>query len=207
MSVILTDPPVIQLRPLSRTPVAVQRLLTAADLAKMPTTLPTGDVRYELDDGKLVVMPPPGDIHGENQSRIITYLNLEGEFKGHGKVRGDVGIILRRNPDRVVGPDAAFICNRSLPVRRSKEGYLETIPEIVVEVRSKNDTDAEIESKVEEYLEAGVVVVWVLDPIHRTVVLYKLNQSAVTLAINDQLTADDLIPGFNVPVKNLFPES
>src|SRR5437763_12460809 len=97
------------------------RLLTAADLAVLPTRLPTGDVKYELHDGRLIVMPPPGDVHARQQARWITALMTHGESRGHGQVRGEVGVILRRNPDRVVGPDAAFVASKSLPVRLSPE--------------------------------------------------------------------------------------
>jgi Uma2 family endonuclease len=203
MGVLLTDPPNATGRSFGPS----QRLLTAADLAAFPTSLPTGDVRYELDDGVLVVMPTPGDIHGHQQNRISTLLAVEGEWKGHGEARTEVGIVLRRNPDRVVGADAAFILKQSLPVRRSKEGYLETIPELVVEVKSKNDSDAELNDKVDEYLAAGVRIVWVLDSDKRTVTIHRSNMPACVLTVTEMLTADGLIPDFNVPVSQLFPAS
>jgi hypothetical protein len=56
-----------------------------------------------------------------------------------------------------------------LPIRRTPEGYLETIPELVVEVRSKNDTLAALEHRAQDYLLAGAAVVWVVDPISRNV--------------------------------------
>ena len=152
-------------------------------------------------------MPPPGDIHGHQQSRISALLHYEGEMKGHGQARGDVGIVLRRNPDRIVGPNAAFITNASLPVRRSKEGYLETIPELVVEVRSKNDTYEEVESKAEEYLDAGVRIVWSLDPYSKTVSIFEREKSTLVLTVNETLTADGVIPELAVPVAKLFPDS
>ena len=202
MGVLLTDPP----KTSTRTFGPSQRLLTAADLAALPTSLPTGDVRYELDDGVLVVMPPPGDIHGDYQSRIVTLLNTEGQFKGHGKARGEVGIVLRRNPDRIVGADAAFILTKSLPVRRSKEGYLETIPELIVEIRSKNDLASEMEAKVDEYLDAGVVTIWLLDSERKTVSIHSRNHSPRVLTATDTLTAEGLIPGLAIPVTTLFAE-
>src|SRR5690349_251333 len=132
------------------------RLLTVADLAALPNELPSGPVKYELDDGKLVLMAPPGGEHGRVQHRVGWVLAHYAERLGLGEAFGEVGIILRRNPDRLVGPDAAFVATRSLPVRLSSEGYLETIPELVVEVRSKNDTVPELREKIDEYLEAGV---------------------------------------------------
>ena len=197
MSTILLQPP-----PVVRTPPA-RRLLTAADLAALPTSLPSGDVRYELDDGELIVMPPPGDIHGRRQAKIVRYLDTEAEERGLGEVRSEVGIVLRRNPDRVVGADAAFILTASLPVRRAKEGYLETIPEIVVEVRSKNDRMNEVRAKKAEYFDAGVKLVWVLDPDDRTVAAHEPGKPVKLFAMTDALVTD-LLPGFVVPVAKLF---
>lgn len=183
------------------------RLLTAADLAVLPTDLPSGGVRYELLDGVLVIMPPPGDMHARRQAKIIQFLGSGAEDKGLGEVRGEVGIILRRNPDRVVGADAAFILTRSLPARVSEEGYLETIPEIVVEVRSKNDSVPQIAAKNEEYFRAGVLLVWVLDPAACTVSAHRPDYSVQVFRTTDALTCDDLLPGFAVPVDRLFAGS
>ena len=110
------------------------RLLTVEDLAALPTDLPSGPVDYELDNGRIVIMAPPGDLHGASQSNIATELKIQGERRGHGKARTEVGVILRRNPDHVLCPDALFVANHNLPLRCSKEGYLETIPDLVVEI-------------------------------------------------------------------------
>jgi Uma2 family endonuclease len=180
------------------------KLLTAADLAVLPTSLPSGDVRYELDDGRLVVMPPLDDVHARRQAKIISYLMTDAEDRLKlGEVRGEVGIILRRDPDRVVGADGAFILTKSLPVVRSKEGFLEKVPEIVIEIRSKNDTTPEVVRKTQEYLAAGIVVVWVLDPDARTVTECRSGQLPRVFAPTDALTCDPL-PGFTVPVARLF---
>ena len=179
-----------------------RHLFTVADLAVFPTTLPTGDVRYELFDGVLVTMPPPGDENAVRQAGVIYYL-FGAQLRGLGEVRGEVGIILRRNPDRVVGADAAFILAASLPVRRSPEGYLETIPELVVEVRSPNDWTPEVVAKNEEYFAAGVRVVWVLDPTARTVAAHNADGSVQLFRDADALTCA-LLPGVSIPVASLF---
>src|SRR4051812_2738945 len=83
------------------------RLLTVADLAALPSELPSGPVLYELDHGRLIILALPGDVHGAVESNVATALKLQGECRGLGKARcGGVGVILRRNPDRVVGADA-----------------------------------------------------------------------------------------------------
>lgn len=181
------------------------RLLTIADVAALPSHLPSGDVRYELHDGRLIVMPPPGDIYGRRQARFVAYLFTQGEQPGHGQAFGKVGVILRRYPDCLVGPDAAFVTTAQLPVRTSPEGYLITIPELVVEVRSKNDTQPEIDEKVNDYLTAGVALVWIADPVARTVTVYQANQQPIVFAATDTLIANPVIPGFAVLVGNLLP--
>jgi Uma2 family endonuclease len=181
-----------------------QRLLTVADLAVLPDELPSGPVLWELDDGRLVVMPPPGDIHGAVESNLAADLKL-CERQGLGKARcGEVGVILWRNPDRVVGADAVFIANRSLPIRRSTEGYLETIPDLVVEVRSKNETIKEVQDKVADYLRAGVRLVWVADPKKEIVTAYRPGRKPKVYKRSDTLTADDIIPGFQMLVADVF---
>ena len=183
------------------------KLLTTADLAVLPSELPSGTVRYELHHGVLVTMPPPGDIHGAVESNLSYHLKGQGELRGHGKARsGDVGIVLARNPDHVNGADAVFITNARLPIRRTPEGYLETIPELIVEVRSKNDTLAALERKAQDYLQAGAVVVWVVDPINRNVVEYRQGVTSRTYAEDDTLTVPDLIPGFALLVREALQE-
>lgn len=183
-----------------------ERLFTVADVAALPTDLPSGPVQYELDNGRLLTMPPPGDVHGAVQGNFSEAFKSQGERKGLGKARGEVGVILWRDPDRLVGPDATFITSASLPLRRSPEGYLLTLPELVVEVRSKNDTQAELERKIADYLQAGVIVVWVADPESRTVTEYRKGQPPRVFGENDILTVEDIIPGFQLSVRDALRE-
>jgi Uma2 family endonuclease len=178
----------------------VPRLLTAADLAALPDELPSGPAKYELDDGRIIFMPSPGDVHSAVSSNVVAHLKVQGEWAGHGKARDAVSVILRRNPDRVVGTDACFMTNASLPQKLSPEGYLETIPDLVVEVRSKNDTMAELERKAGEYLVAGAKLVWVIDPIRSVAVVYQAGHAPRTLGPAEELTAEGIIPGFRLSV-------
>jgi len=178
-------------------------LFTAADLVAMPTSLPSGDVKYELDDGVLVVMAPAAFIHSEHQSKVHATLLIHAQMTGLGSAYVEVPIVLRRNPDRVVAADGAFLTLDQLPVKRSREGYLETIPKLVIEVKSKNDSWPEIESKVAEYLAAGVELVWVLDDSQPNICAYTAGQPAQVFAASDTLTAP-FLPGFAVPVADFF---
>jgi Uma2 family endonuclease len=180
------------------------RLFTVADLAALPTDLPSGPVNYELNNGRLEIMSPTGRKHGKSQAKITGHLMYLGELKGHGEVMTEVGVILWRNPDRVVGPDVAFFSNSRLPTKDSPEGYIETIPDLVVEVRSKNDSHTEVEQKTKDYLQAGVQVVWVVDNNARTITVSGSNNTVTVLRENDVLRAEEIVPGFEVPVKDIF---
>jgi Uma2 family endonuclease len=186
------------------TPPRGQHLLTAADLALLPSELASGTVRYELHHGRLLITPPPGDIHGAVQANTVTEFKLQGERRRLGKARTEVGVILWRNPDHVLAPDVLFISNASLPLHLSPEGYLETIPDLAVEVRSKSDTDQEIADKFKDYLKAGVRVVWVPDPERTIVTVYRRGRRPKVFQETDTLTAEDIIPGFHVRVSRLF---
>jgi Uma2 family endonuclease len=178
----------------------VPRLFTAADLAALPDELPSGPVQYELDDGRIIFMPSPGDVHSAVSSNVVAHLKVQGEWVGHGKARDAVSVILRRNPDRVVGTDGCFMANASLPQKLSPEGYLETVPDLVVEVRSKHDSVAELERKAGEYVAAGTKLVWVIDPIRSVAVVYQAGHAPRTLEPADELTAEGIIPGFRLSV-------
>jgi Uma2 family endonuclease len=195
---VVSAPPVSEPQP--------SRLLTCADLAALPEELPSGPVRYELDNGRLVVMAPPGFGHGTRQNRIGSALYQQGELRGYGKAFTDAGVILRRNPDRVVSPDAAFVAKRSFPVRTSAEDYLETIPELVVEVRSKNDTIAELKDKLQEFIDAGTELAWLADGVTKTVTALRPGRPPQVYSIHDALDAEGIIPGFHLPVAEVFRE-
>jgi Uma2 family endonuclease len=177
--------------------------LTAGDLASLPEELDGQAVKYELFDGQLIVLPPNTAEHARRQARMSGALQ-QAESLGLGDAYASVGIVLRRNPDRVVGADAAFILAQSLPAKYSREGYLLTIPEIIVEVESKNDTDAELHSKCQEYFEAGAKVVWRIDPQTKTVLVAHSDGRERTLGLADTLRDEDLLPGFAVSVAILF---
>ncbi len=149
-------------------------------------------------------MAPPGGDHGRKQNSVGFYLRLEAEMKGLGRAFSEVGIVLRRGPDRVPGADAAFLTTDQLPPRYTREGYFETIPKLVVEIRSKNDTLPEIESKVAEYLAAGVVEIWVLDPEVQTIAMHT-GGGVVILGAGEALTSA-VLPGFSVPVHLFFAD-
>jgi Uma2 family endonuclease len=117
---------------------------------------------------------------------------------------GDVGFILRRNPDAVRAPDVAFMSNeRAARVTRWR-GYLEVPPDLVVEVISPSNTQAEMQSKVHDWFEFGVRLVWLVYPDTRSVQVVRSLQERLDLTESATLDGYDVIPGFACQVSELF---
>jgi Uma2 family endonuclease len=183
-----------------------QRLFTVADVAMMPTQLPSGPVDYELDNGRLLPMSPTGRRHGQIQSAIAAELHVQGQQRGLGVALVESGVVLWRNPDRMVGPNVSFVTRESLPIRESVEGFLETIPELVVEVRSKNDSNVGVDAKVRDYLEAGVRCQWIVDPAVEAVFEHRRDVQTRSFSKADTLECEDVIPGFRLALADLFQQ-
>jgi hypothetical protein len=108
-------------------------------------------------------------------------------------------------PSRVRKPDASFICRGRLPGEQLPEGHCPIAPDLAVEVVSPHDLYYEVDAKVADYLAAGVRLVWVVSPPTRTVTVYRPDGSGARLREADELTGEDVLPGFRCPVAVIFP--
>jgi len=180
-----------------------QRLLTDADFAALLDHLPTGPVKYELYYGELVVMAPAGDWHAGHQSNVLKFF-LRLEDAGAGRAKGEGMIVLARNPTLLLAPGAYFFTPDQLPNKRSREGYTETIPKVVVEIRSKNDSVREVTDKLAEYLAAGVVEAWHVDPFREVVEIHTATGGR-SFGIGDAVVSA-VLPGFAATVAELLAE-
>ena len=172
-------------------------LLTAEDLERLGS-----DCRCELIDGVLVEMPPVGGPHGRITATLVVLLHPVASRLG--RLYTELGCILRRNPDRVRAPDLAFVRRERIPAEGEPRGFWEIAPDLVVEVISPNDTPAEIQLKVREWIEAGVRLVWVVYPDSRTMTVVRSLLDREELAADDILDGGDVLPGFACRVADLF---
>jgi Uma2 family endonuclease len=179
-----------------------QKLITAEEFARMPN--PPDDSQQELIRGEVVTMPPPGGLHGACCSKVNRRLGNFVEDKGLGTVTSnDTGFITERDPDTVRGADVSFWQKERLP--DLPEGYIEVPPDLAVEVVSPSDHYSRIQNRVRHHLTHGVRLVWVVDPIDRSVTVYRSLQQATILVETDTITGDDVLPGFSCRVVDLFP--
>ena len=160
--------------------------------------------RTELVRGRLVVREPAGYEHGRVAARVLGRLAAHVYATACGELlAAETGFTLQRAPDTVRAPDVAFIRAGRAPARGTR-GFPELAPDLAVEVRSPEDRRAEVAEKVADWIAAGTALVWVVDPEARTVVVHAAGESPCTLLESDTLRGGDLLPGFEVPVRELF---
>lgn len=171
-------------------------------------SLPENGNRYEVIDGELYVTTAPHLRHQVTQGQTALVLGKWNEESGLGWVLPGPGVIFTRE-DAVI-PDLVWVSRERLPLILRHDGHLHAAPELVVEVLSpgaKNE-HRDREAKLKLYSAWGVAEYWLLDPMVRTMLIYRRVQAklelAGTLGVTDELTSP-LLPGFRVTVGTLFP--
>jgi Uma2 family endonuclease len=149
-------------------------------------------------------MPPTNADHGYLEVAIAAELRGFVRSRRLGWVlAGEVGIYTRRNPDRVRGADVVFVSRTKAPARLPAK-YLTVAPDLVVEIVSPTDLKQDLQVKIEEYFAIGVPVIWVVEPTHRTVLVYHTPTHADCLAVGDELRGEGPLEGFILPVAEIF---
>jgi Uma2 family endonuclease len=175
--------------------------MTADDLLK----LPSGEARYELVKGELLTMSPAGSEHG---AIIFNLSILLGQFiranmlgQGFG---AETGFKLASNPDTVRAADIAFVRRERIPEAGLPKNFWEIAPDLAVEVLSPGDSFEEVVAKVEEWLAAGSLEVWVVSPKRRNVTAYRSLTDVRTYSEKDELEGGEVVPGFRCKVSEIF---
>jgi Uma2 family endonuclease len=180
---------------------APERILTAEELL----TLPDDGNRYELVRGELVCMAATGGRHGIIASRVDYRLRAFVEAHELGEVcAAETGFRLAQNPDTVRAPDVSFIARERLLSGEVPEGYWPFAPDLAVEVVSPSDRSDDVLAKVQEYLRAGTRLVWVFHPRIKTVMAYRADGEVLLVREQEELSGEEVLPGFHCRVNELF---
>jgi Uma2 family endonuclease len=159
---------------------------------------------FELVRGEVIELPPPMKPHGvvaSNIGRILGNFTVERDF---GYVTGnDTGVILERDPDTVRGPDVA-VYEDAHDYAELHPKYGEVPPRLAVEVLSPSDRADRTQHKIMDYLQTGVEMVWVADPENRTVTVYRPDRGPRYLQASEEITGEDILPGFRCQVADFF---
>lgn len=171
------------------------RVFTADELLR----LPDDGSRYELVRGELRKMSPAGLRHGKIARRIATHLGAYADQHELGETYiAEAGFVLKRGPDTVRVPDVSFVRAERVV---DATGFMPGPPDLAVEVLSPSDPPSEVENKTAEDLRAGTRAVVVVDPEKRTV---RVSRGSGTVMVADILAVDEVVPGWRMPVADIF---
>ncbi len=176
------------------------RQYTADDLLLIPD-----GHQFELLDGHLVERKM-GAKTSAVTTRLLSRLGIRVDADQLGFLFGpEAGYqIFSDRPNRVRSADGSFIARGRLPDDRVPDGHLRIVPDMMLESVSPNDLAHEVEAKIEEYLQAGLPLLWVIYPETHTIYVYRQDGSVRRLTGADDLTGEDVIPGFSCRVEDLF---
>jgi Uma2 family endonuclease len=167
--------------------------------------LPDDGVRHELRRGELTTVVPPGYRHGRVVAAIAAKLERHVAAQGLGHVlAGDPGFKLSSDPDTVRGPDVAFVAQARVDAVGVPDGFWPGPPDVAIEVVSPGDSYSDLQEKALEWLTADTRLVLVVDPRRRTVTAYRSPDRIVELSTGQLLDASDGVPGWSIPVEELF---
>ncbi len=182
-------------------------MFTISDLEHLQTEHP--EWQMELVDGNILVMGPSDFVSEEIGAELIRLLGNWIRPRKLGRVTGSsAGFILpslepeteKRN---LRAPDVSYV--RADRLKKSQRDFVELVPDLMVEIRSKSDRLKPLIEKIELFLQLGSTVGILIDPDKLTLTVYRLNQEPIILQNNDKLTLPDLLPGWELIVSELWP--
>lgn len=180
-------------------PTVATKLMTACEFAALDPS-----VHSELVRGEEIELPVPGVRHGVVSMNCGFLLTTWNRANGnHWLVGGEAGVITERDPDSVRGPDAFVISRQRVPGGLAVPGFLELPPEVCIEILSPNDVWKDVIAKVDEYLQAGVLEIWVIDPEERQIHVYQPAAAPRSLGKADELSSG-VLAGFRSPASAFF---
>ncbi len=183
---------------------ATGTLKTADELLQMPDD----GYRYELVRGEVVRLTPAGAEHGVIAQQLAEKLSQHVRAHRLGLVcAAETGFLLFRDPDTVRAPDVSFVSRERVAEVGIPQGYWPFAPDLAVEVVSPGDRFQDLMEKICDYFAAGARRVWLVEPRSRTVSVYRSPTDVRVLTVADELDGEDVLPGFRLPVTDLFPAS
>ncbi|HET7229610.1 MAG TPA: Uma2 family endonuclease [Longimicrobium sp.] len=180
---------------------AEPRLVTADELLRM-----TDDgVRRELVDGELTTMPPAGEEHGAIAGDFLVDLGHYVRTHRLGQIyTAETGFKIATDPDTVLCPDAAFVAQERISQIGIGKGFRIGAPDLVVEVVSPSDSIGKVDVKAFRWLDAGCRMVIVIVPNWRSATVYRSRDDVRVLRENDVIDGGDVVPGWTLPLRQLF---
>lgn len=176
------------------------RQVTVEEFEAMPL-----DGLWELIDGEMIEVSPAADESASTEAiiahRLLSYV-LPHRL---GRVYGaEGGFVLFPDRETVLTPDVAFVTAERAPQGTARKHFPRPAPDLAVEVLSPSDRMADALRKVALYLEAGVRLVWLVDPDEQTVIVFRPDTTPQKLDATMTIDGGDVLPRFSVPVAEMF---
>ncbi len=164
--------------------------------------------RYELVGGELVELPAMS-MEGSAIAALLAWM------LNNFALPSKLGVVydseasyccFPNDADQVRRPDVSFIARGRLSQDQFKRGHCVIAPDLAVEIVSPNDSLAEMGVKIEQYLEAGVRLVWLINPLSRTAEEYRPDGPTAHVRRGGTLSAEPVLPGLSIPLSSLFQD-
>jgi len=167
--------------------------------------MPDDGQRYELVRGEVRMMSPSGSEHGRIAIRIGWRLAQHVEANELGATfAAETGFLLARDPDTVLAPDVAFVCQRRVDEAGDVTGYWPGPPDFAVEVLSPSDSYSRVEEKALNWLNAGCQMVVVVDPRQKHVTVFESRDNIRVVGYDGALDGGKVVPGWSIAVAEIF---
>ncbi len=160
----------------------------------------------ELVDGEILERMPMGFESDVVGARLIFFLGIYGQTVLPGVVSGAGGgfQIFPDDPNKVRIPDVSFTRQERIPGGRIARGHCRVVPDLVAEVISPHDSASTVFGKVQDYANAGIPMILVIDPDVQSVQVIRGDKTARFLYVGDTIDGGEVLPGFTCPVASLF---
>lgn len=177
------------------------RLMTAEELLR----LPDDDRRRELVRGELRTLMPPSSEHGDLALHLGSLLRSFVTSRKLGRAMTESGFKLAGDPDTVRGPDLSVVLfPRAAQIG---PGFFPGSPDLAIEIVSPSDTYDEVHDKIDDYLSLGTHEVWVVRIKQRSIAIHRKGAPIQLFKQGETLGSSEVLPGFSLPISDLFPTS
>jgi Uma2 family endonuclease len=169
---------------------------------------PENENRYfELIEGELIEMPPPGGAHGQLASKLARYLGNFADEHNLGVVTVETGYHPPNNRKTLLAPDVAFISKERAP-DPFPEQYIPLMPDLAIEIVSPGDSLEKVRKKVAIYLRNGTRLVWIMLPQEKGVDVCRSAEGnrldIEFVGMDGELDGETILPGFKLKVSDIF---
>jgi Uma2 family endonuclease len=181
-------------------PIERNTALTADEYSRTPDD----GLRHSLQAGLLIAEPQPFPRHAQIQTRLTRVLAEFVDSRDLGVVLTEAGFLLSRNPDTVRAPDVSFVRADRFDVEEAERCYFRGAPDLAIEILSPSNRPGDTPAKVADYLAAGATLVWVIDPTHQVVAVYRSLLSPRRVGADGVLDGEDVLREFSVPIAEIL---